>query len=934
MKTRLPASASSVVLVAALAGPRAVAGEPPALADAPKTTVDAQTGISETVFPNGLTLLVWPRPEDPVVSTQIWYRVGSRDEDRGETGLSHFLEHMLFKGTDKYAKGDIDKATQEGGGRNNASTSYDFTEYHFTFPADTWERALEIESNRMRNSAFLEDEFEAERQVVLQELKMNHDDPADVLYESVNSTAFRVNGYHHPVLGWEEEVRAVPRGAVKAFYLRHYTPDRATLVIVGGVDRERAIERVGALFGPIARGDVRRREISEPAWLGETRLTLHQDTEVSRVILAFRSMPVRDPDEPALDLIQQVLADGKASRLVRRLVDGGLAADVHASNDSRRDDGLFEIVAQANPDRSLDEIEAAVREELARLVEEGPTPAEVALARAKVLASRAFARESAERLAGALGYLSTTVGWRYYLEYPARIEAATPESVRAVAKRVFDPKRVVVARSVPMEGEAPGEEGGGEGSAGGGGGSGGAAGGGHRREPEEKGALGRRFREEPVEGSALVSRALDLRPLRVVLDNGLTVVALRRTGAPVLSASLLVKDGRLGEALPGLDAFAGSLLEEGTKTRTGPEIAEQIGAVGGSLWAGASSGVRVLSKDAALGLHLLADVVRNPLFAPDAIERVRDRQQAAIEEERDTPRRVATLAFHEKVYGEGHPLGRSAYGTEETVASIDREDLVAHHARFFTPGNAILAVVSDLEPEAAVALAKQELSAWTGAAPQVTAPPIPAPRALAHHVPLDRRQANLFLGHVGIARDDPDFAALEVFENVFGTGAGFTDRLSKNIRDERGLAYTVFGNVTGNAGRLPGTLRMFAGVDPEKAGLAVAEMRRELARALVDPPTAEEIRGAKAALRGGMVFRSETSSDLADLLLLCERFRLGFDYPRRYVEEIAAITPEQVVAAAKRRLRPDALVEVIVGPPESFRPAGAATPEAAPAGAR
>jgi zinc protease len=193
-------------------------------------------------------------------------------------------------------------------------------------------------------------------------------------------------------------------------------------------------------------------------------------------------------------------------------------------------------------------------------------------------------------------------------------------------------------------------------------------------------------------------------------------------------------------------------------------------------------------------------------------------------------------------------------------------------------------------------------------------PAIPPRRAAARHVPLDRKQANVYLGHVGVARDDPDHVALEVFENVLGTGAGFTDRLSKNIRDEKGLAYTVFGNITQNAGKVPGTLRLFAAVAPEKLSLALAEMRQELRRALEVPPTPEEIEGAKAALRGGMVFRCERSSDLASLLVLCERFRLGFDYPKRYLEQLAAVAPEQAVAAAKRHVHPDALVEVVVGP--------------------
>jgi zinc protease len=254
-------------------------------------------------------------------------------------------------------------------------------------------------------------------------------------------------------------------------------------------------------------------------------------------------------------------------------------------------------------------------------------------------------------------------------------------------------------------------------------------------------------------------------------------------------------------------------------------------------------------------------------------------------------------------------------GTPASVAAIGRDALVAHHARFFVPGNAILAVVSDLEPARAVALVREAFGTWKGAAPTVALPEAPPPRAEAHRIPLDREQTNVFLGHLGIKRDDPDYAALEVFDNVFGTGAGFTARLSMRIRDEMGLAYTVYGNITSTAARVPGTFRMFAGVDPSNTDKAIAEMRKQLAEALgAAPPTAEELAGAKSALRGDMVFRCETSADLADLLLLCERYGLGFDYPKRYVEQVAAITPEQTVAAARRHIKPDAMIEVVVGP--------------------
>ena len=897
MRSSLPALLATMLVGLGAAA----AGDP-----APVTVVDAQSGVSETKFANGLTLLVKSQPENPACACFIWYSVGSRDEDVGETGLSHYLEHMQFKGTDKYPKGMIDKITQRTGGSNNASTRSDCTEYHFSFPADRWPAALEIEANRMRNSDVQEEEFVPEKNVVLQELKRNLDNPEDVLWEAVNSATFRVAGYHHPVIGWPEDVETTTRERMKRYYLKHYTPDRATIVIVGGVDRDAVIAKVGELFSAIPRGNVVRHELSEPQPLGETRVSIVMG-DVSRVMLAFRSLSIRDPKEPFLDLISTILSGDKSTRIEKRLVDSGIAASASCYSDTRRDDGVFIVQAEPAGAHTIDECEAAVKDVLAEFVEKGPTAAEIALARAKIVAGQVYQQESSMGLAERLGSLAVVGDWRYHLRYAQVLETATPESLRELAARVFRPGFAVVGRGIaePAKG------------AGGDGGNGGGAGDGKRsdRANRSKGARGAAYRgdEGPSAGSA-IERALDLKPTRVVLENGLTVVALRRTAAPIFYGSLAVRDGRLGEEKPGLDMFVGSLIEEGTTEHTGEEIATTIGAVGGT-WSAGGAGVsaKTLSKDAALALSVMAEVATKPAFAPDAIERTREQQLQAVKVELETPRAIAEAKFRAAVYGAAHPLGRSANGNAASVGAITREMILAHHARFFTPSNATLVVVSDRAPEEVIALVKTSFGGWKGPAKSaLELPAIPAPAANAIRAAVAKKQTNVLLGHIGITRKDPDYVALEVMDNVFGTGAGFTDRLSQNVRDQKGLAYTVFGNITANSGVLPGTFRVYAGTNPEDAALALSEMKKEIGGILDRPPTPEELAGAKAALRGGMVTRLETASDVAAVLDVCERFGLGFDYPKRYLAEIEKVTSEDVVRVGKAHIHPDALVEVVV----------------------
>ncbi|HVG94483.1 MAG TPA: pitrilysin family protein [Planctomycetota bacterium] len=898
-------------------------GAPATAADAPseaKTVMDDGSGISETTWPNGLRLLVRRQPDNPMVTTMIWYAVGSRDEGVGETGLSHYLEHMLFKGTERYAVGEIDAITQANGGANNASTREDATEYHFSFPADRWEVALEIEADRMRNSTVQQAEFDLEKNVVLQELHSGLDDPATVMWQALEAAAFPVARYHHPVIGWQEDVETTTRERMMAYYRRHYTPDRATIVVVGGVDPARVIRRVDELFAAVPRGDVVRFEQKEPPALGETRLTLVQDTPVPRLVLAFRARKTLDPREPVLDVLAEILAGDKSTRLDRALVQTGIATQVAAWNDSRRDDGLFTIQAQPAEGHTLDEVEAGVRKVLVELAEKGPTEDEVRLARAKILASQVYQQESSMGLASRIGSMAAVGDWRYVLRYPKSVEATTAENVREEARGVFDLAKATVARSLPKSG-----------------GTGGGRGADEDDDEDDdgqdvrraalragdKGARRARYREGTAApaGAAAVAdgpldRALTLKPVRVVLPNGLTVIVLRRTQAAIFQARLSVQDGRLGEAAPGLDALAGSLLEEGTRLR-GPEaIAQAIGAVGGTLAAGPGGAhLKTLSKDAATGLGLLAEVVTQPAFKAEDLGRAKARQLAALAEDLETPRALVSENFRRAVYGPDHPLGRNPRGTPESIRAATRDAVQAHHARFWVPRNATLAIVSDLDPAYVVARVEEAFGGWKGGErPNVDSGATPELRATRIATALDRTQTNLILGHLGVTRTDPDFVALEAFDNVFGLGSGFTSRLAKSVRDTRGLAYSVYGTISTSATTLPGYFVMYAATNPKDAAKATALMREELAAVLGDrPPTAQELTGAKAALRGEMVSSCETGAGLLGVLHLCERYGLGFDYPHRYLHALESLTVEEVVAAARRHVFPDRLLEVVVG---------------------
>ncbi len=854
------------------------------------TRHDLGTGIGETRLENGLTVLTLERHHAPVVSVQIWYRVGSADEARGETGLAHFLEHLMFKGTDRYRKGEIDRLTLELGGSNNAATSKDFTEYYFSLASDRYETALEIEANRMRNLAFDPVEFEAERKVVLEELQAGNDSPWTELFDTVEATAFLAHPYAHPVIGWRPDLERVSRERVKAFYDLHYHPRNATLVLVGDFDTRKALARIVDLFGPIPAGperpDVR---TPEPPPAGERECTVETGSPLARLIVLHQTVPVSHPDDAVLDVASRVLAGSRASRLYRRLVDGErLASSVEAWNDSRRDPGLFGILAEALPDVDPERLLSAICEETDRLGREAPAEDEVARARAAILTDLVFRRATAEGRADEIGFLATIGDWRLTATAEARIRAVTPQDVRRVAATLLTERRRTVGRSV--RGMAA-ETGGGDGPA---------------EEP-------RRAPRGPAAGP-VPSRHLS--PVVRVLANGLTLIAARDDTVPVLAVAVHARDARLREAKPGLAEFHGEYLLEGAGDRDAEALAFEIERRGARISTSAHGlTARARSEEAESLVGLLADLLGRPRFPAASLPALRQRQIAKIAAEQDDPATVGAQALRAAVYGP-HPLGRPGLGTPESVAEFTEANVRSHHETFFSARNLVLAAVSDLPPEDLLALLEDALAGLPGTVAPAAAPlpAIPDPVAGETRIVRDTDQAHVFLGHRGVRRSDPDFIPLLVMDFVLGRGPGFTDRLSRTLRDRDGLAYEVWAGIAGSADEEPGTFTAYIGTSPATATRAADGIVAEVRRMREAPPEPAELSGAKAYLTGSFAFSWETAEQIAARLVDLHRLGLGFDYPDRYAALVNAVTAEDVLRVAREHLDPDRLTKVVVGP--------------------
>jgi zinc protease len=406
------------------------------------------------------------------------------------------------------------------------------------------------------------------------------------------------------------------------------------------------------------------------------------------------------------------------------------------------------------------------------------------------------------------------------------------------------------------------------------------------------------------------------------LNNGLTILLVENPSLPTVSitASVLAGARHDPESKAGLAIMVSRLLDEGTENRTSLEIADAIESVGGAIDTDGSferiiAMAGVLNKDVDLGLELLSDLLIRPIFPQEYVDKEKERTLAEIVSAQDRPQVVAGWAFNELVY-QDHPLHRPSHGYPNTVERLTRDDLVEFHRRYFVPNNIILSVVGDFQVPEFLPKIEKAFGGWE--AKPVIFPIYPEPirqnTKRVKFITMPAQQLNIYLGHLGISRTNPDYYALQVLDTILGGGAGFTARIPQRLRDELGLAYTTFASITMTAGWDPGRFVSFIGTSPENMKLAIDELLNEIRRIIEEPVTAQELQDAQDYLTGSFVFGFESSPQIARFLVHAQVYGLGFDFIEKYPQYVRAVTVNDVTRVARKYLDSENYTLVVVGP--------------------
>lgn len=892
-----------VVLFAASFAPFAIVAQ-----DAAKTPKPAQKlDVQEFQLENGLKVLVAHRPGVPVVSSYVWYQVGSMDEVRGNTGMAHFLEHMMFKGSKHYKVGEVDQVTVRNGGSNNAFTSNDFTAYYIDLPKSRYKEALKIEVDRMRHLTLDLTEFESEKKVVQSESDIYADDPNDQFWAKLSASIHpHDHPYAHPVLGWPQDVQDITRRDMRLFYEKHYWPNQAILVLSGDITVAEAKPVVTDMFGAIPRGpELNRPKPRDFSVNGPIVFEHKHDSSVVEFGRQYLTARAGHADQAALDLLGIILGGGVTSRLYREVVETRQVATAIASGHMEQMlSGSMWMWAQMNEGRDRVELTDAIQAVVEGVQKQGVTNEELERAKNRFISSTVFGQESASDIASALGQSQIVNGdWNFVLNYPELVRKVTAADVQRVARKYLLPASSATGWMLPELSDA----------------------------------------ESGVAITDAQPQPLDIK--RHVLGNGMTVLLLERRGLPIVSLRADVRASRAFETAAecGLASFTGALLDAGTQNFTKQQLAEAMENVGGSLSVdatGASS--RVLSQYADLALKLSAECLQRPSFPVSEIELMRGQYIAALENAKNETSWFARAAANAALYGPEHSMGRNADGTEATLKAFTRESVLRWHSTWFRPDNVVLSVVGDFSAPDMLKQIEAHYGGWARPAAPLKHPDFEFSRpaslegqqvfhfrnfdstkvsSSAKRIAIDhpaKDQCVVRLQTIGVRRNNPDYYALMVMDGVLGTSPGFTDRFSKVLRDQMGLAYSAYANIASGSGMYQGSFIGYIGTRPDNVEKALKVMYALVDQIRTEPVTEQELTNVKDYLKGSFVFDIESTGQLAGMLIQIERYQLGNDYLVKYSQAIDKVTAADVQRVAAKYLVPGSMVEVICGPVEKI----------------
>ena len=846
---------------------------------------DNSTGITfpsssaqKWFLPNGLTIIVQEDHSAPVASVQAWCATGSIDEDEHlGAGLSHILEHMLFKGTKTRSTNVIAQKIQDVGGYINAYTSFDRTVFWIDVPKDGIATALDVLADAMMNSTLPPEEYQKEQEVIRREFAMGLDDPDRVVGLRLFATAYQRHPYRFPVIGEIEIYNQLTHEQVMQYYKTRYVPNNLTFVVAGDVDAEKVRQQLTEFFKAYPEKSLKPLFIpEEPPQLGRREVHEEFATELTHLSLAWHIPEVTNPDVPALDLLSSILGDGRSSRLYRRVrEEAGLAYRISAFSYTPGDPGLFGIDATLDP-KKREAAEQLVLRILDEVKQAGVTTEELMKAKKISLSHHLGALTTMRGQASDIGsnWLLTR-NLNFSRDYLDAAQKVTLDDIKRVAARYLTNENLTVVSLNP------------------------------------KGSLLAKTEAAKPVGVGEVQK--------FELSNGLRLLVRQDARLPLVAIGAVFRSGLLAETpqTNGITRLMAKVLLKGTKTRTAEQIANQIEAVGGSISSEAGNNsfavsLDITKPDVKLGVELLSDVLLNATMPEEAIAREKEVQIAAIKQDEEQLTTVARNILRQALFTQ-HPYALRANGSVDSIQRLTRKDLLEFRDRYVVAKNGVIFVFGDVKAAEIKQLFEQALAGMKPGTLALTDahPAAPLNKIETVESRKEKAQGVIMVGYRGADIFSPDRYPLQLIDEA---SSDLGSRFFVRIREQMGLAYYVGANQM--EGLVPGLFAFYLGTDPQKIEPVKTALLDEIHKLATDGLTTEELARAKKKVIGQQEIANQSNDSFGYQCALDEIYGLGFNYYKSLEHGVEAVSLDDIKRVAAKYFRDQPYVLATVRPPE------------------
>ena len=856
-------------------------------------------GIKEyTMTSNGLRVLLKQDNTAPVATFMVTYEVGSRNEAIGYTGSTHLLEHLMFKGSRKFntKKGNsVFQTLQSLGARMNATTWLDRTNYFAVLPSEHLETLIEIEADRMRNAYIKEEDRQSEMTVVRNEFERGQNSPSGVLDENIWATAYQAHPYHHSTIGWKEDIENVSIERLREFYDTFYWPNNATAIAIGDFTEKEALSMIKKHFGKIRKSTKPIPEVytAEPKQEGIRTITLKRAGQQGIVGVAHKTPAATHPDAPTFMVLSSILSSGKNSRFYKNITDKGLTTSVYIWDSLFRDPGLFTVYANLSPDVDHKTVEKAVVDEYEKIKKDGVSDEEVKNAQTQLIASMKFRQDGSYAIASGLNEAIASGDWTLYTTYDEKIGTVTKEDVQRIVKEYFKEDLSTIGYFIPL----------------------GAGGQNKKLATSAKDLEKMKLKHYSEEEELLSSKVVDSEPVE-----GIRLLTLKRgSGVVTLTGSMLGGDIYASGNARTADMVA-AMLDQGTTNMTKFEISAKLESAGARLGffngqARVGFSGKFLSEDTKMVFDLLADQLKNPLFAEEDLNKVKKRQVANYKRSKESTRGNATNNMLKAFYGTGHQNSPTDPDKAiEEIKKITPKNLKDFHLKNYGAGTMVIVAVGDVDHNSLEGLIKEGFGGWKKSPLKEKKETGTANKASdkVYVTMQDKTSTDFLVGTaLGIDRYHPDYLPLYVATHTLG--GNFSARLMQTVRVKEGLTYGINSSMRGFGNGNDGYWMVGGTFSPKLLSKGESSTLREIKKWAEEGITQKELDITKSTLTGGFQVGFDSTGGLAGGILDAIIVHGDLTYLDSYPERIKAITLDEANTAISKYIFFDDLYQVAAG---------------------